>query len=106
MAQTITLTNEQIEKNPFVTKDKELAFYNLIEKLCEKTNHKITRIDCTKINVAKNIQDSWYTYAKNNNIDTKALTMSLAFAGPKALYRIPENTVEILDECIRYEKCQ
>lgn len=103
MTQNIILTDEQITKNPFITENQESAFYNLIRQLCAKENKTIKSIDCTKINIARNIQNAWYDYAKAHNIDTTSLSMSLLFAGPKALERIPDNTVEILDDCITYE---
>lgn len=103
MTQIIKLNDAQVTENPFITHDGKSAFYNLIEQLCAKENKTVKSIDCTKINIAQNIQTSWYDYAKAHNIDTTDLTISLLFAGPKALENIPDNTVEVLDNCITYE---
>lgn len=110
----ILLSDSEIKENPFANIKKEAAFYHLITDTLIKANATLSgesedtqtkpEINCTHINVAKNIQDSWYDYASKNNIDAASLTMSLAFAGPKALDEIPNNQVQILINCLSYEE--
>jgi hypothetical protein len=63
--------------------------------------------DCTKINIADNIQDGFYQYytqkakennatADDNDIQT-AITMLLIVSGPKVDYALKANEVEIFD---------
>lgn len=104
MAKIIKLTPKQITKHPFVTKDGKQSFYNLIEELCKEPDKEVISMDCTKINVAQNIQKSWYEYAEEHNIDKSSLTMTLLFAGPKAQEHLADNTVEILDGFFTYKE--
>lgn len=103
MSELKTLTNEQIKNNPFVDVNKHPAFYKLIKKLYKTETHEVSQIDCTKINVAKNIQKEWFDYAEKHNIDKTDLAMGICFSGPKALDTLPDNTVEILDGCLTYK---
>lgn len=91
----ITLTPDEITEFPFVNVETACGdFYHLIgEKFAPY--EKITTIDCTKVNVAKNIQESWYEYARKNGIKTSDLTMLLLFSGPKAPETIKGNCVEL-----------
>lgn len=98
----IRLTDEEVKSNPFMTKEGKAPFYRLV---CEKIGldfDNIKSLDCTKINVARNIQDAWYDYAKENDITTFDLTMCLAMSGPKAPEELEENTVELEDGVIEW----
>lgn len=95
----IKLTPEEIQNNPFLTKEGKAGFYRFIRKKFETAEQEVDCIDCRKINVAENIQLAWYDYARANNIDKTELTMLLAIHGPKAFDSLPDNTVEIEDDC-------
>lgn len=49
--------------------------------------------------MSTDIQDTWYTYARENGISQMQLTMALAMSGPKALPEIPPKTVRIFEGC-------
>lgn len=107
----ILLSESEIKNNPYADKEKNAVFFQYISKLIQTANKTLSdtedntpkpTIKCTKINVAENIQQSWYNYANDNGIDKNALTMSLAFCGPKALSEIPNNQVQILEGCLSY----
>lgn len=71
------------------------------------TNTSQLRYDCTKINVAANIQDGFYTYYADkarettpdiSDNDTKiGITMLLAMSGPKVDNNLKANEVEVFD---------
>lgn len=88
------LTPDEIANHPFLTKDGKLAFYSFIAKhLTGKSDD--WKVDCRKINVAKNILNSWYDYATANGFSEHYLITNLAVYGPKALDSVPDNCVEI-----------
>lgn len=98
----IHLNNEEILEHPFVNKDGEASFYRYITE-CFGVKWGETDIDCRLIDVSPDIQDTWYSYAKENAISTLSLTMTLAMSGPKALSEIPEKTVRIWEGCFSNE---
>ncbi len=88
------LTPDEIVNHPFLTKDGKLDFYSFIAKhLTGKSDD--WKVDCRKINVAKNILNSWYDYVTENGLSEQYLTTNLAVYGPKALDTVPDNCVEI-----------
>lgn len=111
----ILLSDEEIKEYPFVNAERNASFYSYIMKLIENANELLSgkpvsdkptfpgKMDCTKINTAKNIQASWYEYAKEHGINQTSLTMTIAMAGPKSLEEIPCNQIQILSECLKYE---
>lgn len=103
-AGTIVLSAKQIAENPFITKDGKAGFYNLIRRIFESHTHKVDEIDCCHINIAKNIQDSWFAYSKANGVDGTALAMQLCICGPKALEELPDNTVETQEGCLTFKQ--
>lgn len=100
---TIVLSDDQITEYPFVTKHGEAGFYKLIRTLFETETHEIEQIDCCKLNVAQNIQDAWFAYGEQNNIDPTSLAMNICICGPKALKELPNNTVEIQNGCLTFK---
>lgn len=92
------LTPEEIKEHPYV-KDRQPEFYIFLARTIVGDSD-AWNIDCRKINVAKNIQKSWYEDAKVNGISEYDLTMDLAMRGPKALDTLPDNCVEILENGI------
>lgn len=99
---TLNMMESEIEENPFVTTDGKAAFYKFICKAIGLDYENIKSIDCRKVNVAFNIQECWYRYAKENNIPTTDLSMLLLMSGPKAMENIKDNTVELEDGAIEY----
>lgn len=101
----ITMTPEEIKENPFISKDGKLLFYRFVAKeFCGFDNLK--NLNCCKINVAKNIQDAWFDYVKENWEDPEkastGLAIELAISGPKALGHIPDNCVELEAEALEW----
>lgn len=106
MTKIKTLTTEQINENPFITTDGKAAFYNLVRELFKTDTQEVDVIDCTKINVSKNIMDSWYDYAEKYNLDKTDLTMGICMMGPKAKDDLDDNTIEIQDGCFTFKNIQ
>ena len=98
----IIVSDEAIKENPFITKDGEALFYRYVCDLFGVSYDNIKSIDCCKVNVASNIQDAWYNYANENNMDSVGLTMMLAISGPKALKELDDNTIELEEGAIEY----
>lgn len=98
----LTLTPEQIENHPFI-KDGHASFYNLIQTLCNPKGKEIRSLDCTKILIANNIQDSWFENAKKTGLDTTDLGMVLLCHGPKVDTTLSDNTVLLEPNCITFE---
>ena len=92
------LTPEEIKEHPYV-KNRQPEFYMFLARTIVSESED-WNIDCRKINVAKNIQESWYEDAKAHGISECDLTMDLAMRGPKALDTLPDNCVEILENGI------
>lgn len=94
----IHLSDEEILEHPFISKDGEASFYRYItEGFGVKWGE--TDIDCRLIDVSPDIQDTWYSYAKENAISTLSLTMTLAMSGPKALSELPKQTIRVFEGC-------
>lgn len=99
----ITITPQETIDYPFITKDGKAAFYRFItEKALGIPYDSIKSLDCRRINVATNIQESWFEYAKANNIMQEELCMILAVNGPKAFEDLPINCVELESECVEW----
>lgn len=81
--------------------------YDAVAKKMGGENTTELHYDCTKINVAQNIQDGFYTYytdvAREANPETTmqeisvAITMLLAMSGPKVDTKLNANEVEVFD---------
>ena len=87
----LCMTDQDIEMNPFIDKEGHSAFYNYIEEKLFGGKENVETIDCTKICVARNIQDSWF----NATSSPSDLAMLLLSVGPKADDSLPNNCVSI-----------
>lgn len=89
---------------------KPMSLIQLYDMAAREMGHTITsetNYDCTKINIAENIQDKFYEYytekAKeeqptlSENDITTGITMLLAISGPKVDKALKANEVEIFD---------
>lgn len=82
-------------------------FYDVVAKGTGHFNTSELHYDCTKINVAANIQDMFYEYytalaretkpAPSENDIKTGITMLLAMSGPKVDTSLKANEVEIFD---------
>lgn len=84
-----------------------IEFYDTVAREMGYTNISNLEYDCTKINVAENIQDGFYSYYTENAKETNpnanmtdvrtSITMILAINGPKVDESLKANEVEIFD---------
>ena len=82
-------------------------FYKSVAKQMNIKTTRETRYDCTKINVAANIQDKFYEHyheiarkrdASMSESEIKVgITMLLAMSGPKVDETLKENEVEVFN---------
>ena len=96
-----TLTQEEVETNPYCDKDHKAAFYRMFAKKAYGMSwDDVKGLDCRKVIVSPDIQESWY---KNRPADVSEvqLTMALAMSGPKAEHALPPLTVRWADDCIK-----
>lgn len=98
-----TLTDEEVAEHPFV-KDKKAEFYNfIVRKITGLSYDDIQSMDCRLINVAENIQRSWYEHAEENGMSRRELT-TLLLVGPKCDKSLADNRIEIYPRCIEIEE--
>ena len=98
------LTDDEVKSAPFVrAKDdaEELSFYPLIRKLMDKQDEVL---DCTKICVARNIQDSWMDYFKAHGIEGWEVAMMLVCSAPKVDESLADNEVSFEAGWAKMEK--
>ena len=91
-----------------------LQFYEIIgRELGFDTNDKTIRYDCRKIEIAKNIQDIFYSayemaypdaFAGSYSQAVTEVTMILALSGPKVNHDLTNNTVSIEEDFITFER--
>ena len=93
----LTLTENEVKNNPFITKTGAAAFYKFLVQEVLGRDYDKTTLDCRKINVSEDISESWSDYAKENNIDAVGYGMLMLNQGPKTLDTLPDMTVELLD---------
>jgi hypothetical protein len=84
-----------------------IEFYDVVAREMGHTDTSEIKFDCTKINVAENIQDGFYEHylalIKENDIyfhenEARAdITLVLAMSGPKVDKALKANEVEIFD---------
>ena len=84
-----------------------IAFYDAVATEMGYTGTSELHYDCRKINVAENIQDSFYDYYTANAKETNpnanmtdvqiSITMILAIKGPKVDKTLKANEVEVFD---------
>ena len=73
------------------------AFYEVVasEIVSDLADKKVWRYDCTKINVANNIQDNFYDFYKSKGADETSITMHLCQRGPKVDKKLGRNEAEV-----------
>jgi hypothetical protein len=92
----IKLTDSELKGISFNPK-----FYDFIgERLLADINNPNIRYDCTKINIADNVQRQFYHGM--NKEESASLTMVLCMAGPKVDYALKDNIIEVFDGFITY----
>lgn len=97
------LNHEELKENPFVLNGKAAFYHYLFETLTGKDyDTDCQSMDCRRINIAKNIQDSWYDSATEQGIDHTSLTMNLALCGPKVNQELLDDEVEIEQNAIQF----
>ena len=84
-----------------------MSFYDAVATEMGYTNTSELRYDCTKINIAANIQDGFYTYYAEKARETTpdisdndiqiGITMLLVMSGPNVDKSLKANEVEIFD---------
>ena len=114
-----TMTDEEIKKYPFINDQGEAAFYRyVVEHFCGHNYDEIASCDCTKIDVAKNIQDYWFENEEKRAFDDyrskygrepyegalnesrTQFAMFLAMSGPKAMEDLPNNAIRFSEDFI------
>lgn len=114
-----TLTDQEIKEHPFINAKGEASFYRfVIEHFCHYSYDEITSCDCTKIDVAQNIQNAWFEaeeerikneYRKKYNREPSEdaikdgktqFVMFLAMSGPKAMPELPDNTIRFSEDFV------
>lgn len=96
----LQLTNREICDNPIIKVINDEATLGFYPFICSKAGLDSTGkiFDCTKINIAKDIQESWYDYIKSLNMDLVAFTMFLLDKGPKVDDNLSKGQVFISNE--------
>ena len=86
------------------TKKRTVAdFYDYIANLMGHENTREFKYDCTKINIASNIQNNFFEFYREMNPELPAneanvgTAMLLACCGPKVDSELQENEVEVFD---------
>lgn len=101
--QLFKMSEKEIEENPFMTAAGAAGFYRfIVEKVLKIPYEKVQSIDCRKINTATNIQESWFKYARENEIPKENLAMAILMSGPKSPEYLEENYVELEAGAIEY----
>ena len=114
-----TLTDDEIKDHPFISEKGDAAFYRfVIDHFCNQNYDEIQSCDCTKIDVAKNIQDYWFKAEEERstndfinkygrqpdeqtiNENRTQFVMFLAMSGPKAMDDLPNNTIRFSEDFI------
>ena len=88
MSKIITLTPEQVKAHPLIrkkgNKDIPILFYDFLAEHEHIPDN--TMIQCTHVNIAKNIQDAWYNYVQEQELMSEyEFTNVLLWKGPKAV---------------------
>lgn len=89
----------------FTMPNKNYGVYELfheVAKLMGKENDELN-YNCRCINVAENLQDGFFTYYREENLDLseteykRTITALLAIYGPKVDAQLAENEVEVFE---------
>lgn len=102
---TLKLTKEEVKKNLFMSNNDKTSFYNLLYKFLEQDGAKVKTLDCTKLLVSTNIEETWFhDIPEKTGQDAAQVATALLLYGPKKDDSLPDNTVVIKDGCITYEE--
>lgn len=93
------LEQSEIESHPLITRNDSIqSFYSwLREQLAVSEDDKI---DCTKIRVAKNIEDAWVKHAEEEGMDNISIGMTLLNYAPRVDETLSDNEVCIFADFI------
>lgn len=98
MSKKLTLEPEQFETGLG-------EFYKNVATELGHVETENTKYDCREINVANNIQDSWFKYYKENYGASKVdVAMLLLMSGAKVDKDLADNEVEVFDGFITEEE--
>lgn len=93
----IVLSEDTIQKNPFVADDGSAAFYRIAVNLAcmplHKTYDDVDHLDCTRILVSNHIQDSWFENMEKAGHSKETIAMTLVNWGPKTDANLDERCV-------------
>lgn len=98
-----TLSDECIKEHPLILlkEDTRTSFYMwLRENMNISDDYKI---DCTKIHIAKNIQDAWIDCASKAGIDNVSINMTLLSYAPRVDEELNNNEICIYDNFLIQE---
>lgn len=88
-------------------KIKNIGLAKFYENVAIESGYKLDgteKFDCTKIEVAQNIQDEIFTYYETLGTGSLEIGMLWVCSGPKANVNFEDNEVEISDEFVVFEK--
>lgn len=98
-----TLPHAWILEHPFVKNGHPDFYKALFYAVTGKTyDPDCKSLDCTKINVAKNIQEFWFDDVRAHGLPESALAIQLCFNGPKVDFELQNDQVEILDQAFTF----
>ncbi len=86
----LTLTDAEIDSYPIFH-----GFYSMLGKRLGYIETSNTRYDCTKISIAKNIQDKCFEYHERLGNDTASIAMNFCMSGPKVDNTLKDNHISI-----------
>lgn len=93
----LALTQDEVRGNPFVDGNGDAAFYRkAVSVACaplRKDYEDVASLDCTRILVSPDIQDTWIESMQEMGHTPESVMMTLANWGPKADASLAERTV-------------
>jgi hypothetical protein len=91
------LSDECIKSHPMIMleNDQKESFYSWLRKAMNVGDE--YNMDCTKIHIAKNIQDEWVNYAQKSGIDNIDINMTLLQYAPRVDEILGVNQIRIYD---------
>ena len=90
------LTKEEVEAHQILSKlSSGKAFYDFV--MDELGAYSEKTLDCSKIDIADNIQTLWYITADKLGVDSVSLSMYLLNSGPKVDVKLKDNEICIYE---------
>ena len=109
MSKILTLTPEQMNENGFFKKDEDNVpfasnkFFKLItHEVSGRDFSEVEQIDCTKIKIANDIQESWFQEGKDNGHEMTNMIGFLLMYGPAVKQELKEHQVEVENGAITF----